>query len=267
MKTEAQSVQCSLMAKVDNYIFVDEAGDPGPLCVIDAVTGEKTNTGASSFYVISALCIDTKKLYLLEHRMMEVKNSFGYKKEIKSNEISLPLYRALLGLLNELDIKTYFRLIDKSAYTGVFKVDGKPSLHNVFDEFNVVRAIAFAVMDSGLRDVEVVIDRTDRRLLDGKFDSFNNYLVKKVKKCLEDGESSRVNHITHVNSEYVNAMQMSDLVGGAIRDDFTKKNPDLIKIMAPERLVKATSKYERRSEKRLKKKGGRPHLGHPFQGS
>jgi len=29
-------------------------------------------------------------------------------------------------------------------------------------------------------EAEVVIDRTDRRLLDGKFDNFNEYLLKWV---------------------------------------------------------------------------------------
>ena len=236
------------MAKVEHYIFVDEAGDPGPLFTIDSVTSAKELTGASTFYIITALCIDAKKLHLLEHRIMEIKNSFGYKKEIKSNEISLPLYRSLLSIVNELDIKTYYRLIDKSVYQGAFKVDGKPTLHNVFDEFNVVRAVAYAIRDGDLMNVEVVIDRTDRRLLDGKFDSFNAYLEKKVSKHC-NGDMYRVSHITHVNSEYVNAMQMSDIISGALRDNFTKKNSELMKILAPERLVLATGKYDRLTRK------------------
>lgn len=121
---------------------------------------------------------------------------------------------------------------------------GNQHIHNVFDEFNVVRAVAFAIRDCDLKNVEVVIDRTDRRLLDGKFDSFNAYLEKKVSKHC-NGDSCRVSHITHVNSEYVNAMQMSDIISGAIRDNFTKKNEDLMKIIAPERLVIATGKYDR----------------------
>jgi Protein of unknown function (DUF3800) len=248
------------MAKVEHYIFVDEAGDPGPPSTIDPVTGVKTPTGASPFYIITALCTDVRTLFTLEQRIMEVKNAFGYRKEIKSNEISLPLYKALLDILNELDIKTYYRLVDKSVYAGVFKVDGKPALHNVFDEFNVVRAVAFAIADQDMQNVEVVIDRTDRRLLDGKFDSFNTYLDKKVNKSIGEDGQNRVSHITHVNSEYVNAMQMSDIVSGAIRDDFTKKNIELLRVIAPERLIKATSKYERRIEKER----GAPTPGTPL---
>lgn len=115
------------MAKVEHYIFVDESGDPGPIFTIDSVTDKKEVTGASSFYIITALCVGIEKLYLMEHRIMEIKNSFGYKKEIKSNEISLPLYKSLLDIVNELDIKTYYRLIDKSVYKGSFKIDGKPT--------------------------------------------------------------------------------------------------------------------------------------------
>jgi len=66
-----------------------------------------------------------------------------------------------------------------------------------------------------------------RRLLDGNFENFNNYLKSKVNtKTIE-----RIKHATHVNSEYVNAMQLSDLVSGAIKDSFTKKNPSLKKII------------------------------------
>ena len=60
------------------------------------------------------------------------------------------------------------------------------------------------------------IDRADRRLLDGKFDNCDDYLKSKVNtKTL-----TRIAHVTHVNSDYVNAMQMSDLISGAIRDNF-----------------------------------------------
>src|SRR3989338_9070973 len=128
----------------------------------------RITTGASAFYIITAICLDEKKLFLLEHQMMEAKNAAGYKKEIKSNEISLRLYGELLKIVNTLDIKTYYRLIDKSVYKGKFKVDGIPALHNVFDEYHVARAVAFAMAESNMKDVDIVIDRTDRRLLDGK---------------------------------------------------------------------------------------------------
>jgi len=45
-------------------------------------------------------------------------------------------------------------------------------------------------------------------------------------------------HITHVNSEYVNAMQLSDLVSGAIKDYFTGKNKDLRKVIGKKYLYK-----------------------------
>ena len=229
------------MAKVDHFIFVDESGDPGEPFVFDA-DGNKVPTGTTPFYILSALCLSEKTLFLMEHRMMELKAEAGYKKEIKSNEISLTLYKKLLNVLNEFDIKTYYRLIDKNTYPGVFRVDSKPELHNVFDEYNLVKTVAYAIQHCDLDSVEVVIDRTDRRLLDGKFDSFDNYLVKKVKKQLHDKDKdrNRISHITHVNSIYVNAMQISDLIGGAIRDDFTKKNEELLKEIAPANLIRVS---------------------------
>ncbi len=229
------------MAKVSNFIFVDEAGDPGAPYSIGN-DGVKISTGASPFYIIAALCVDERQLHLMEDRIMAVKSAFGYTKEIKSNEISLPLYRALLEIVNELGVKIYYCLVDKANYQGQFKVDGIRELHNVFDEYHLVKAVTCAVVDGDLRDVEVVIDRTDRRLLDGKFEAFDNYLIRKVKKYFGDKDFGRINHITHVNSQYVNAMQMSDIVGGAIRDNFTGKNTDLIAVLSEELLIKATGK-------------------------
>lgn len=238
-----------MFAMASNFIFVDEAGDPGQPYLIEA-DGTKQATGASKFYIITAICLDEKKLFLLEQRMMEVKNTFGYKKEIKTDDISLPLYEALLKIINELGIQIYYRLIDKEIYKGQFKVAGIPKLHNVFDEFNVARTVAFAVVECGMIDVDVVIDRTDRRLLDGKYDSFNTYLISKVRKIIGEEETSHIRHITHVDSKYVNSMQMSDIVGGALRYDFTKKNENLLKIIDAKNLMQATGKHERKAKKR-----------------
>jgi hypothetical protein len=48
----------------------------------------------------------------------------------------------------------------------------------------------------------------------------------------------RVNYITHVNSEYVNAMQLSDLISGALKDYFTGRNKKLKKIIDKNLLIK-----------------------------
>ncbi|MBL7155319.1 MAG: DUF3800 domain-containing protein [Candidatus Portnoybacteria bacterium] len=209
-----------------NYIFVDESGDPGRPYKIDD-KGNKIPTGASLFYILSAVCLDSKKLFLLEKRMMEVKNKYGYRNEIKSDTIPLILYKALLKIINELDIKTYYRLIDKRKYKGQFAVDGKRKLHNIFDEYNLAKLVYFATKQCNFLNAEVIIDRADRRLLDNKFDNFNNYLKKRINtKTIK-----RIEYITHVNSEYVNAMQMSDLISGAIKDHFTKRNIDLKKVI------------------------------------
>jgi len=90
------------------------------------------------------------------------------------------------------------------------------------------------VIKENLKEAEIVIDRAERRLLDGKFDNFNNYLMNKINtKTIK-----RVSYVTHVNSEYVNAMQMSDLVSGALKDWFTKRNPELKKIINRNLLIK-----------------------------
>ena len=221
-----------MVNKSYNYIFVDESGDPGKLFKINS-DGEKIPTGASLYYILSAICVDSRQLFLLEDRIIEIKNKFGYKKEIKSTDVSLNLYKALLDILNELDIKIYYRIIDKKKYKGKFAAPGRKN-HNVFDEYNLVKLVNLAARKSKLLNAEVVIDRTDRRLLDGNFDNCDNYLKKRVNtKTIQ-----RIKHITHVNSEYVNAMQMSDLISGAIKEYFTKRNVDLKKVINKRLLVK-----------------------------
>jgi len=43
-----------------NYIFVDESGDPGkPYKIVD---GQKVATGASKFYIVTALSVTSSEL-------------------------------------------------------------------------------------------------------------------------------------------------------------------------------------------------------------
>ncbi len=209
-----------------NFIFIDESGDPGKPYKATS-TGEKVPTGASLYYILCGVFLSTEQLMQLEYRIMEVKNKFGYKKEIKSNEVSLKLYEALLTLINELEIKVYYRVVDKRTYKGKFAVDGNNDLHNVFDEYNIAKLVELATRQEKVENMEVVIDRADRRLHNGNFENFNCYIKKKA----NTKTISRVAVVAHVNSEYVNVMQMSDLVGGALRDYFTGKNKELKKII------------------------------------
>ncbi|OGZ18748.1 MAG: hypothetical protein A2175_00470 [Candidatus Nealsonbacteria bacterium RBG_13_42_11] len=220
------------MAKSFNFIFVDESGDPGKPYEIDN-SDNKTLTGASLFYILSAVCLNSEKLFALENRIVEPKDKYQYRGEIKAQNIPLKLYKNLLNIINELEIKIYYRLIDKTKYKGTFSIDGKKNLHNIFDEYNLVKLVSFAIKMCGFDKAEIVIDRADRRLLDGKFDNFNNYLMKKVNtKTIK-----RVEFVTHVNSEYVNAMQISDLVSGALKDFTTGKNKNL-KMVINKRFLK-----------------------------
>lgn len=221
------------MANIQHYIFIDESGDPGKPFNVSA-TGGKVSTGSSLFYILSAIYLNSPKLFSLEDKMMEVKSKYGYKSELKSGTIPLTLYADLLKIINALEIKIFYRCIDKTKYKGKFAVDGNKKLHNVFDEYNLAKLVSFAVKKCSLEKAEVVVDRADRRLLDSKFDNFNDYLKSKVNtKTIK-----RIEHITHVNSEYVNAMQLSDLVCGSIKDYFTGKNKELRKIIDKKYLYK-----------------------------
>ena len=219
--------------KKHHFIFVDESGDPGALFKRDK-NGNKIATGASLYYIITAVCVDSNQLFLLENKILEVKIKFGYQKEIKSTDVSLDLYKELLNILNDLDIKCFYRCVNKSIYKGKFSAPGRKELHNVFDEYNLVKLVNIAARQCGQVDSEVIIDRAERRLLDGSFDNCDNYLKKRV----NTKTITRVKYITHVDSEYVNAMQMSDLVSGAIKDNYTRKNTDLKKVIRKSLLIK-----------------------------
>ncbi len=214
------------MSSLHHYIFIDESGDPGKPFKTDA-SGTKVPTGASLYYILSAICLDSQKLFALENGIMEIRNKYGFKSEIKSTIIPLPMYEDILCLINTIEIPIYWRLVDKTKYKGQFGTAGHAKLHNIFDDYNLSKLLLFAAKGCGIIGTEVVIDRADRRMYRGKFDHFNEYLIDRVNtKTIE-----RIKHITHVDSEYVNAMQLSDLVSGAIKDHFTSRNKDLKKVI------------------------------------
>ncbi|MDP2749471.1 MAG: hypothetical protein Q8O89_01405, partial [Nanoarchaeota archaeon] len=120
------------------------------------------------------------------------------------------------------------------TYKGKFAVSGDKRLHNVFDEYNLFKLAKLSIKFSSFTNTEIIIDRADRRLLGGKFDNCNDYLMNGINtKTIK-----KISHVTHVNSEYVNAMQMSDLISGAIKDYFTGKNKELQKIVKKSLLKK-----------------------------
>lgn len=216
-----------------HYVFIDESGDPGKLFREDA-QGNRVPTGASEYYILSAVCVDSKALFALENRILEIRQKYGYRSEIKSTSIPLSMYKDLLDIINELEIKVYYRLVDKKKYTGKFATNGNKKLHNIFDEYNIAKVTHFALKMCGLLNADVVIDRAERRLWEGDFESFNEYLKKRVNtKTIQ-----RIKYVTHVDSEYVNAMQLSDLVSGAIKDSFTGRNKDLKKVIKKKYLYK-----------------------------
>ena len=145
------------------------------------------------------------------------------------------MYTDLLGIINKIAIPIYYRLIDKTMYKGKFATSGHAKLHNIFDDYNLSKLVLFTAKKQNLMEAEAVIDRADRRMYNGDyFSSFDQYLFNRVNtKTIR-----RIRHITHVNSEYVNAMQLSDLVSGAIKDYFTGRNKDLKKIIDKKYLYK-----------------------------
>ncbi|MFH1423541.1 MAG: DUF3800 domain-containing protein [Candidatus Nealsonbacteria bacterium] len=222
------------MANIQHYIFIDESGDPGKPFEIDA-DGNKIPTGSSLFYILTAIYLDSAKLFALENEIMEIRHKYGFRSEVKSTIIPLKMYKDLLEIINKIGVPIYYRLIDKKTYKGKFAVSGHTKLHNIFDDYNLSKLVLFTTKKQNLLGVEVVIDRADRRMFNNDyFSSFDNYLFERVNtKTIQ-----RIKHVTHVNSEYVNAMQLSDLVGGAIKDYFTGKNKDLKKIIDKKYLYK-----------------------------
>lgn len=222
------------MKNAQHYIFIDESGDPGKPFNTN-INGDKIPTGASIFYILTAIYLDSIKLFAFENEIMEIRQKYKFRSEIKSTTIPLEMYRDLLDIVNKIGIHVYYRLIDKTKYKGKFAVSGHEKLHNIFDDYNLSKLVLFTAQKQNLTESEVVIDRADRRMFKGDyFSSFDNYLFDRANtKTIR-----RIKHITHVNSEYVNAMQLSDVVSGAIKDYFTNKNKGLIKVIDKKYLYK-----------------------------
>lgn len=214
------------------FIFVDESGDPGK--PYQLVGSKKVPTGASRFYIVTALPVDSKELFVIEREVIKIKHKYKFQKEIKSTTIPLTMYADLLGTLKQFSIKVYYRCVNKKTYKGTFAVDGNKKLHNIFDEYNLVKTVYFAAKEKSFTNAEVVIDRAERRLLNGSFTNFDRYLNKR----LNTKTIKRVSFVTHANSEYVFLMQMSDLVCGVIRDDQSGKNHHLKQILGKQILRK-----------------------------
>ncbi|MCD4760529.1 DUF3800 domain-containing protein [bacterium] len=216
-----------------NFIFIDESGDPGKPYKKDK-KGRKVATGASIYYILSAVCVDSKNLFLAEREITKMKDKYGFKSEIKSNIIPLSLYKDLLRIINRLNIHIFYRVINKKTYKGVFAVAGKKKLNNIFDDYNIYKLVKYAVKMCSFQNTDVVIDRAERRLHKGSFDNFNNYLKTRINtKTLE-----KVKYVTHTDSEYVYVVQLADLVSGALKDYATGKNKSLKKVIDKKLLKK-----------------------------
>lgn len=187
---------------MQHYIFIDESGDPGKPFKTDSA-GNKIPTGSSIFYILTAIYLDSTKLFALENEIVEIRQKYGFRSEIKSTIIPLEMYKDLLEIINKIGIHIYYRLVDKAKYKGKFAVSGHTKLHNIFDDYNLSKLVLFTTKKQDLMEAEVVIDRADRRMYNGDcFSGFDEYLFGRVNtKTIQ-----RIKHITHVNSEYVNAM-------------------------------------------------------------
>ena len=59
-----------------NYIFVDESGDPGKPYKI--VGSQKIATGASKYYIVTALSVTSSELFLLEQEIISIKHRYKF---------------------------------------------------------------------------------------------------------------------------------------------------------------------------------------------
>ena len=144
------------MANIQHYIFIDESGDPGKPFETDT-TGNKIPTGASVFYILTAIYLDSTKLFALENEIMEIRQKYGFRSEIKSTIIPLEMYKDLLGIINKIGIPVYYRLVDKQTYKGKFATAGHAKLHNIFDDYNLSKLVLFTTQKQKLTESEIVI--------------------------------------------------------------------------------------------------------------
>lgn len=183
------------------FHFIDESGDPGQY--------SRKKRGSTWYYILGDLVVSPEQIRSLRQKLGSIRYLFDYDAELKSHKASPRLQEKILGMLRDLDCQFFVKIVDKR------KQEAK-------NQEQFLREVYLSLLRGACRGEanEIVIDQTDKILAI----NLREYLLEELEQ--------KVNYVTLVNSEYVDMLQIADLVTGAFKEfrvDKKRKKWDLIK--------------------------------------
>lgn len=171
--------------------FIDEAGDPG---------NYRRKNKSTWYYILTDVIVTPEQIRQLRLKIASIRYLFNYGAELKSHKVSPHLQRKILEILKELNLKIFTLFVDKRKI--------KISSQENFLKTSYRKLLKEAL---GKRKSEIVIDQTDK-IISIKLDEF---LLNKFRP--------QVKRVNLANSEYVDLLQIADIVTGCFKESLVNK--------------------------------------------
>lgn len=190
------------------FCFVDESGDPGHI----------SETTSSSYYQLNLTLITRDSLSDLHRHMSAFRYFKDTGKELKRySRDSGTLSKVFIDLVNNQNVIFSSFLLQKQTYTGPYLEDRQG---NDFRGFLIATVLHFSFSKylsgaSGNNNIEVVIDR----YLES--DKDEHVLRRTIQKICDEYPEIK---ITQIDSEYCEAMQVTDYIGRYVKEYFIDDN-------------------------------------------
>lgn len=186
------------------FHFIDESGDPGRY--------SRRKRGSTWYYILGDLVVSSNQIRKLRQKLGSIRYLFDYDAELKAHKASPRLQEKILGILRDLDCCFFIKLVDKRK-------------QKVGNQERFLKEVYLSLLTKACkgRANEIVIDQTDKILAI----NLREYLLEELGR-----KRRKVSYVTLVNSEYVDMLQIADLVTGAFKEfwvDKKRKKWNLIK--------------------------------------
>lgn len=183
------------------FHFIDESGDPGRY--------RRGKKGSTWYYILGDLVVSPNQIRKLRQKLGSIRYLFDYDAELKAHKASPRLQEKILRILQDLDCYFFIKFIDKRKW-------------QIESQEDFLKKAYLSLLRRACKGKanEIVIDQTDKILAI----NLREYLLEEL--------AQKVNYVTLVNSEYVDMLQIADLVTGAFKEfrvDKKRKGWNLIK--------------------------------------
>lgn len=188
-------------------VAVDDSGDPG----------FKFNRGSSRYFCIAAVYFEDERA---EDKMLksliELKKQLRWKanREFKFHKTDLKTKRAFFQWIKDFDFSVSAMAVDKTEFVGTFAKIKPDSFYN-------------AVIGEVIKNIDYS-GRLCLRIDGEKGRAYRRNAKTYFRKTLGKG---RVQRLDYVNSKDDGAVQLADMIVGAIRTSFETGNDEFIKML------------------------------------